>query len=79
MAVTSGFTLMLPAVDVRPFFICGKGLMRGKRSQGFQMRVKNLRKITITIFNKALDSYKLGKKGYKLFCIRVLIDAESRY
>ena len=69
MAVTSGFTLMLPAVDVRPFFICGKGVMRGK---------KNLRKVSINI-SKALDSYELGKKGYNLFCIRVLIDAGRRY
>ena len=54
--------------------------MRGKKSQGFQMRVKNLRKITITIFNKALDFYELSmmrKKGYKLPCchIRALVDA----
>lgn len=70
MAVASGFRDTLPAVDVRPFFICGKGLMRGK---------KNLCEFSINISNKALDFYELGKKGYNLFCIRVLIDAESRY
>ena len=68
MAVTSGFPDMLPAVDVRPFFICGKGLMRGK---------KNLCEFSINISNRALDFYELGKKGYRLsHCnIRVLVDA----
>lgn len=62
MAVTSGFPSVLPAVDVRPFFICGKGLMRGK---------KNLRKVSINISNEALNFYeisKMRKKGYKLPC-----------
>ena len=78
VAVTSGFRNRLPAVDVRPFFISGKGWQfEVLTSVVWRIKWKNFSKVLINI---GKISYKKGACFIRLFlCYWSRPDLSGRY